>query len=155
MTSELQRAQESVTNLRDVARQHHLSRAKISSKILKYPHIDDYAVRTPAFFLMIHPLIGLRSRLLSENMTRDNSTVHAAHYTTFEPCTPCSPISSTRTSPRYFRQTLSIPTTGEHSLPARFGSPRATMLHRCIEYFNIEATAANPVDDVLKLVYIW
>jgi len=44
VTNELQRAQESVTNLRDIARQHHLSRAKISSKILKYPHIDDYAI---------------------------------------------------------------------------------------------------------------
>jgi len=44
VTSELQRAQESVANLRDVARQHHLSRAKISSKLLKYPNIDDYAV---------------------------------------------------------------------------------------------------------------
>jgi len=44
VTSELQRAQESVSNLRDVTRQHHLSRAKISSKILKYPHIDDYAI---------------------------------------------------------------------------------------------------------------
>lgn len=51
MTSELQRAQESVTNLRDVSRQHHLSRAKISSKILKYPHIDDYAVH----MVIIHP----------------------------------------------------------------------------------------------------
>jgi len=45
VTSELQRAQESIANLRDVARQHHLSRAKISSKLLKYPLIDDYAVR--------------------------------------------------------------------------------------------------------------
>jgi len=44
VTSELQRAQDSITNLRDVARQHHLSRAKISSKILKYPHIEDYTV---------------------------------------------------------------------------------------------------------------
>jgi len=44
VTSELQRAQESVANIRDVARQHHLSRAKISSKILKYPHIDDYVI---------------------------------------------------------------------------------------------------------------
>ena len=145
MTSELQRAQESVTNLRDVARQHHLSRAKISSKILKYPNIDDYAVHMPAFLQMIHPLIELCPRLLSENMTKGNSTVHDARYTTFEPCTPCSPISSTRTSRRYFRQTLSIPATGEHSLPARFGSPRVTMLHRCIEYSNIEATAANPL----------
>ncbi|KAF9651954.1 proteasome activator pa28, REG alpha/beta subunit [Thelephora ganbajun] len=44
VTNELQRAQDSVTNLCDVARQHHLARAKISSKILKYPHVDDYAI---------------------------------------------------------------------------------------------------------------
>jgi proteasome activator subunit 3 (PA28 gamma) len=31
-------------NLRDSARQHHLTRAKIASKLLKYPHIEDYAV---------------------------------------------------------------------------------------------------------------
>jgi len=42
--SELQRAQESATNLRDSIRQHHLSRAKICSKIIKYPHIEDYVI---------------------------------------------------------------------------------------------------------------
>jgi len=42
--SELHRAQESGHNLRDGARQHHLSRAKICSKIMKYPHLEDYAL---------------------------------------------------------------------------------------------------------------
>jgi len=92
VTSELQRAQESVTNLRDVARQHHISRAKISSKILKYPHIDDYVVRLPTFLLTIHPLIELRRRSPFENTTRDSFTTHDAHYMIFEPCTQCSPI---------------------------------------------------------------
>jgi proteasome activator subunit 3 (PA28 gamma) len=32
-------------NLRDAARQHHLTRAKIASKLIKYPHIEDYTVR--------------------------------------------------------------------------------------------------------------
>jgi hypothetical protein len=31
-------------NLRDAARQHHLHRAKIASKLIKYPHIEDYTV---------------------------------------------------------------------------------------------------------------
>ena len=32
-------------NLRDNARAHLLTRAKIASKLIKYPHIEDYAVR--------------------------------------------------------------------------------------------------------------
>jgi proteasome activator subunit 3 (PA28 gamma) len=40
----LHRAQESAYNLRDVARQDHLARAKICSKMIKYPHIEDYTV---------------------------------------------------------------------------------------------------------------
>ncbi|ETW87081.1 hypothetical protein HETIRDRAFT_377824 [Heterobasidion irregulare TC 32-1] len=42
--SELHRSQESAYNLRDGARQSHLNRAKIASKIIKYPHIEDYAL---------------------------------------------------------------------------------------------------------------
>lgn len=42
--SELHRAQESAHNLRDGTRQHHLSRAKICSKIMKYPNLEDYAL---------------------------------------------------------------------------------------------------------------
>jgi len=80
LTSELQRAQKSVTSLCDLARQRHISRVKIYSEILKYPNIDDYVVRAPAFLLVIHSLIELCSRLFSENMT------HGARYTTFEPC---------------------------------------------------------------------
>ncbi|TFY75996.1 hypothetical protein EWM64_g8013 [Hericium alpestre] len=42
--SELQRSQDSCYNMRDSARQGHLNRAKICSKIIKYPHIEDYAI---------------------------------------------------------------------------------------------------------------
>ncbi|KAI1793163.1 proteasome activator pa28 REG alpha/beta subunit [Ganoderma leucocontextum] len=42
--SELHRSQESAYNLRDAARQNHLTRAKICSKIMKYPHLEDYAL---------------------------------------------------------------------------------------------------------------
>jgi hypothetical protein len=43
--NELHRSQESGYNIRDGVRQHHLNRAKICSKIIKYPHLEDYAVR--------------------------------------------------------------------------------------------------------------
>ncbi|KIY51218.1 proteasome activator pa28, REG alpha/beta subunit [Fistulina hepatica ATCC 64428] len=39
---ELDRAHQSAFNIRDTARQDYLARAKICSKILKYPNIDDY-----------------------------------------------------------------------------------------------------------------
>jgi hypothetical protein len=42
--AELHRAQESAYNLRDAARQDYLARAKICSKIIKYPNIEDYTV---------------------------------------------------------------------------------------------------------------
>ncbi len=42
--SELHRSQESGYNMRDAVRQNHLNRAKICSKIIKYPHLEDYAV---------------------------------------------------------------------------------------------------------------
>ncbi|PBL00476.1 proteasome activator pa28, REG alpha/beta subunit [Armillaria gallica] len=40
--SELHRAQESAYNLRDTARQDHITRAKICSKLIKYPNLEDY-----------------------------------------------------------------------------------------------------------------
>ncbi|TBU54886.1 proteasome activator pa28 REG alpha/beta subunit [Dichomitus squalens] len=40
--SELHRSQESAYNLRDAARQDYLTRAKICSKVMKYPHLEDY-----------------------------------------------------------------------------------------------------------------
>ena len=52
--SEIHRSQESAYNLRDAARQDYLTRAKICSKIMKYPHVEDYAVCTttiPADYL--------------------------------------------------------------------------------------------------------
>ncbi|KAF7981152.1 hypothetical protein HWV62_34911 [Athelia sp. TMB] len=42
--NELVRSQESAYNLRDGARADHLTRAKICSKLIKYPHIEDYAL---------------------------------------------------------------------------------------------------------------
>ncbi|KAI0073933.1 proteasome activator pa28 REG alpha/beta subunit [Panus rudis PR-1116 ss-1] len=42
--NEVQRSQESAYNLRDAARQNHVTRAKICSKILKYPHLEDYTM---------------------------------------------------------------------------------------------------------------
>lgn len=44
--TELHRSQESAYNLRDAARQCHLNRAKLCSKVIKYPHIEDYTVST-------------------------------------------------------------------------------------------------------------
>ncbi|KIJ21952.1 hypothetical protein PAXINDRAFT_159937 [Paxillus involutus ATCC 200175] len=42
--SELLRSQESAYNIRDSVRQHHLARAKICSKLIKYPNIEDYTL---------------------------------------------------------------------------------------------------------------
>lgn len=51
--SELHRSQESAYNIRDASRQDHLHRAKICSKIVKYPHIEDYAVRAVLCFYVV------------------------------------------------------------------------------------------------------
>jgi len=40
--AEMHRAQDAALNLRNIARDDHLSRAKISSKLVKYPNITDY-----------------------------------------------------------------------------------------------------------------
>jgi len=42
--SELHRSQDTGYNIRDSVRQNHLNRAKICSKIIKYPHLEDYAL---------------------------------------------------------------------------------------------------------------
>ncbi|KZT74934.1 proteasome activator pa28, REG alpha/beta subunit [Daedalea quercina L-15889] len=42
--TELHRSQESAYNIRDAGRTDHLNRAKICSKIVKYPHLEDYAL---------------------------------------------------------------------------------------------------------------
>ncbi|KIJ65037.1 hypothetical protein HYDPIDRAFT_131236 [Hydnomerulius pinastri MD-312] len=42
--SELIRSQESAYNIRDSVRQNHLTRAKICSKLIKYPNIEDYTL---------------------------------------------------------------------------------------------------------------
>ena len=45
--NELHRSQEVAYNLRDQARQNYVTRGKLCSKIIKYPHIEDYTVRSP------------------------------------------------------------------------------------------------------------
>ncbi|KAG1828378.1 proteasome activator pa28 REG alpha beta subunit [Suillus variegatus] len=64
--SELLRSQESAYNIRDAARQHHLARAKICSKLIKYPHIEDYTLGLKEhdekqFFFSRQNLIDMRN----------------------------------------------------------------------------------------------
>jgi proteasome activator subunit 3 (PA28 gamma) len=64
--SELLRSQESAYNIRDAARQHHLARAKICSKLIKYPHVEDYALGLKEhdekqFFFTRQNLIDIRN----------------------------------------------------------------------------------------------
>ncbi|KAG2045069.1 proteasome activator pa28 REG alpha beta subunit [Suillus americanus] len=64
--SELLRSQESAYNIRDAARQHHLARAKICSKLIKYPHIEDYTLGLKEhdekqFFFTRQNLIDIRN----------------------------------------------------------------------------------------------
>ncbi|KAF8323241.1 proteasome activator pa28, REG alpha/beta subunit [Clavulina sp. PMI_390] len=42
--NELSRAQESAYSLRDAARSHHLVRAKLCAKLIKYPNVEDYVI---------------------------------------------------------------------------------------------------------------
>ena len=44
--AEVLRCQQSAYTLRDGNRQHHLQRAKVCSKLIKYPNIEDYAVKS-------------------------------------------------------------------------------------------------------------
>ncbi|KAG2154626.1 proteasome activator pa28 REG alpha beta subunit [Suillus clintonianus] len=64
--SELLRSQESAYNIRDGARQHHLARAKICSKLIKYPNIEDYTLGLKEhdekqFFFTRQNLIDIRN----------------------------------------------------------------------------------------------
>lgn len=67
--NEIHRSQESAYNLRDAARQHFLQRAKISSKILKYPHIEDYTVCPNMCFFVLRSLTitGMQWALLEHD----------------------------------------------------------------------------------------
>ncbi|KIY67499.1 proteasome activator pa28, REG alpha/beta subunit [Cylindrobasidium torrendii FP15055 ss-10] len=79
--SELHRSQESVYNLRDVGRQDYLARAKICSKLIKYPNVEDYTMalrehdEKQLYFARQH-LIDLRNLyaslmdLLQKNITK-------------------------------------------------------------------------------------
>jgi hypothetical protein len=46
VVAELARSQDSAFNLRDSARTDYLARAKICSKLIKYPNVEDYTVGT-------------------------------------------------------------------------------------------------------------
>lgn len=41
---ELHRSQESAYNIRDATRQDYIARAKLCSKLIKYPNVEDYKV---------------------------------------------------------------------------------------------------------------
>lgn len=72
--SELHRSQESAYNLRDSARQSHLNRAKLCSKLIKYPHVEDYTVR-----LLINSLctlIKFCAPLVGFEGTRPKTALH-------------------------------------------------------------------------------
>ncbi|KAJ6520056.1 proteasome activator pa28 REG alpha beta subunit [Mycena sanguinolenta] len=64
--AELQRSQESAFNLRDGARNDYLARAKICSKLVKYPNVEDYTLALQEhddnqFFLARQHLTDLRN----------------------------------------------------------------------------------------------
>jgi len=65
--NELHRAQDSGYNLRDaISKSHHVNRAKVCSKILKYPYIEDYAIALrehdeKQFYMCLRNLIDLRN----------------------------------------------------------------------------------------------
>ncbi|KAJ7293102.1 proteasome activator pa28 REG alpha/beta subunit [Mycena rebaudengoi] len=64
--AELTRAQDSAYNLRDSGRNDHTNRAKICSKLIKYPNIEDYALALKAhddnqFYFARQHLIDLRN----------------------------------------------------------------------------------------------
>lgn len=64
--SELHRAQEAGINLRDVPRQSYLTRAKICSKLIKYPNVEDYTTALKEhddkqFFLARQNILDIRN----------------------------------------------------------------------------------------------
>lgn len=65
----MHRAQESGYNLRDAARQDYLARAKIASKLIKYPNVEDYTV---CFDHQTIPYDADRYSLLYENTMEGN-----------------------------------------------------------------------------------
>ncbi|KAJ7651716.1 proteasome activator pa28 REG alpha/beta subunit [Mycena polygramma] len=66
VVAELLRSQESAFNLRDSARNNYLARAKICSKLIKYPNIEDYTLALKEhddnqFYLVRQHIIDLRN----------------------------------------------------------------------------------------------
>ena len=83
--TELHRSQESAYNLRDSARQSHLNRAKLCSKLIKYPHVEDYTVRVVilAHFVLLNILLLLFSSPF-KNMTNGSFISHGRTSLIFE-----------------------------------------------------------------------
>jgi len=82
--SELLRSQESAYNIRDSVRQNYLARAKICSKLIKYPNIEDYTLALrehdeKQLFFARQNLIDIRnvyavmSDILHKNITKIRS----------------------------------------------------------------------------------
>ena len=71
--NELHRSQESAYNLRDSARQSHLNRAKLCSKLIKYPHVEDYTVRVVslAHFVLLNILYHVSSLQLETSSLKN------------------------------------------------------------------------------------
>ncbi|KAJ7170108.1 proteasome activator pa28 REG alpha beta subunit [Mycena filopes] len=66
VVAELLRSQESAFNLRDAARNDYLARAKICSKLIKYPNVEDYTMALKEhddnqFYLARQHLVDLRN----------------------------------------------------------------------------------------------
>ncbi|KAJ6575354.1 proteasome activator pa28 REG alpha/beta subunit [Mycena capillaripes] len=66
VVAELLRSQESAFNLRDSARNNYLARAKICSKLIKYPNVEDYTLALKEhddnqFYLARQHIIDLRN----------------------------------------------------------------------------------------------
>ncbi|KAJ7109983.1 proteasome activator pa28 REG alpha/beta subunit [Mycena epipterygia] len=66
VVAELSRSQDSAFNLRDTARNDYLARAKICSKLIKYPNVEDYTLALKEhddnqFYLSRQHLIDLRN----------------------------------------------------------------------------------------------
>ncbi|KAJ7193379.1 proteasome activator pa28 REG alpha/beta subunit [Mycena pura] len=66
VVAELARSQDSAFNLRDSAKNDYLARAKICSKLIKYPHVEDYTLALKEhddnqFYLARQHLVDLRN----------------------------------------------------------------------------------------------
>lgn len=80
--SELCRSQESAYNIRDSTRQSHIARAKLCSKLIKYPNVEDYKVARFTRITCLFPAHHILS-WHSWSMTRSSFTWLASISVTF------------------------------------------------------------------------